>query len=143
MAKIQMPDNQSFELDDSIAGDDSLLRGALAAAYPDAANATFERSGGKDGKPLVVKVTKKAGTKGAHAVIADLLAAPEYVNPAVAMQQKIGAMGDVSHLEMLAMKSEIETAVERGGADLRYGYDVEKALIDTPAIAGNSIPRGF
>lgn len=64
MAKIQMPDNQSFELDDEMAKDDATLRAALKAAYPDAANATFERSGGKDGKPLVVKVVKKAGTKG-------------------------------------------------------------------------------
>lgn len=64
MATIKMPDNQSFELDDTIAGDDAQLRAALSAAYPDAANATFERTGGNDGKPLTVRVIKKAGTKG-------------------------------------------------------------------------------
>ncbi|HMX30012.1 MAG TPA: hypothetical protein PKC13_30800 [Blastocatellia bacterium] len=64
MAKINMPDGQSFELEDEMAASDDSLRAALKVAYPDAANATFERSGGKDGKPLVVKVVKKAGTKG-------------------------------------------------------------------------------
>lgn len=64
MAKINMPDGQSFELEDEMAATDDSLRAALKVAYPDAANATFERSGGKDGKPLVVKVVKKAGTKG-------------------------------------------------------------------------------
>lgn len=143
MATIKMPDNQSFELDDSIAGDDQMLKAALSAAYPDAANATFERSGGKDGKPMVVKVVKKAGTKGLHVAISELSDAPAYVNPAVAMQREILAMGDVSHLQMLAMKSKIEAAVKLGEADLGYAYQVEKALTEAPAIAGNSIPRGF
>lgn len=143
MATIKMPDNQSFALDDSIAGDDQMLRAALAAAYPDVANATFERSGGKDGKELVVKVVKKAGTKGVHAAIADLLAAPEYVNPAVAMQREILEMGNVSHLDMLGLKSKIEAAVEKGASDLRYAEEVEKGLVAAPAIASNSIPRGF
>jgi hypothetical protein len=64
MAKIVMPDGQSFQLDDEIAQEDNSLRAALKVAYPDAANATFTREGGKDGKQLVVKVAKKAGTKG-------------------------------------------------------------------------------
>lgn len=64
MATIHMPDGQSFPLEDEMAATDDALRNALKVAYPDAANATFERSGGKDGKPLVIKVVKKAGTKG-------------------------------------------------------------------------------
>ena len=143
MAKIQMPDNQSFELDDAIAGDDQQLRAALAAAYPDAANATFERSGGKDGKPLTVKVTKKAGTKGLHAAIPELLAAPERLNPAVKMQRELLGKGDLSHLDMLALKPQIEAAVKQGEEDLRYGHDVEKVLAGAPAIASNFVPKGF
>lgn len=68
MATIKMPDGQSFELEDEMAAKDDTLRAALKVAYPDAANATFERTGGTEGKPLVVKVVKRAGTKGLAAV---------------------------------------------------------------------------
>lgn len=143
MAKIQMPDNQSFELEDAIAGSDEQLRAALAAAYPDAANATFERTGGKDGKPLVVKVVKKAGTKGAHPAIAELLAAPERVNPAVAMQAEIAKMGNASHLEILAMKPRIDAAIKAGGQELRDADKAESVLRAAEPIASSRIPLGF
>jgi hypothetical protein len=143
MATIKMPDNQSFELDDAIACDDTQLRAALSAAYPDAANATFERSGGKDGKPLTVKVVKKAGTKGLHAAIPELLAAPAYFNPAVAMQRRIAEQPELSHLEMLALKPEIEAAVKTAEADLQFASEAERALAAAPAVPGASIPAGF
>jgi hypothetical protein len=49
---------------DEIANDDELLKAALAPTWPDVRTATINRSGGKDGKELVVSVTKKAGVKG-------------------------------------------------------------------------------
>jgi len=49
---------------DEIAGDDELLKAALAPTWPDVRTATINRTGGADGKELVVTVTKKAGTKG-------------------------------------------------------------------------------
>ena len=49
---------------DEIANDDDLLKAALVSTWPDVRTATFTRTGGKDGKELVVTVTKKAGTKG-------------------------------------------------------------------------------
>jgi len=63
MAKIKI-EGQTIEMDDEIAGDDDLLKAALAPSWPDAKTATFTRTGGKDDKELVVSVTKKAGTKG-------------------------------------------------------------------------------
>jgi len=63
MATIKI-EGQTLPMDDELARDDELLRTALTATWPDAKNAKFERSGGKDGKELVVVVTKKAGTKG-------------------------------------------------------------------------------
>lgn len=63
MTEIQMPDGQSFEMEDNIAGTDDLLRDALRVAYPDAATAEFRRS--TKGERKIVKVVKKAGTKGA------------------------------------------------------------------------------
>jgi hypothetical protein len=54
---------------DEIASDDELLRAALAPTWPDARKAEFTRDGGTDGKPLVVEVKKKAGTKGVDNVV--------------------------------------------------------------------------
>jgi hypothetical protein len=49
---------------DEIANDDELLKAALAPTWPDVRTATITRTGGTDGKELVVSVVKKAGTKG-------------------------------------------------------------------------------
>ena len=49
---------------DEIANDDDLLKAALAPTWPDVRTATITRTGGTDGKELVVSVVKKAGTKG-------------------------------------------------------------------------------
>jgi hypothetical protein len=49
---------------DEIANDDDLLKAALAPTWPDVRTATINRTGGTDGKELVVTVTKRAGTKG-------------------------------------------------------------------------------
>src|SRR5262245_15899860 len=49
---------------DEIANDDELLKAALAPTWPDVRTATITREGGKDGKELVVRVQKRAGTKG-------------------------------------------------------------------------------
>jgi hypothetical protein len=54
---------------DEIANDDDLLKAALAPTWPDVRTATITREGGKDGKELVVRVTKKAGTKGVNNVV--------------------------------------------------------------------------
>jgi hypothetical protein len=54
---------------DEIANDDDLLKAALAPTWPDVRTATINRSGGTDGKELVVTVTKKAGTKGVNNVV--------------------------------------------------------------------------
>jgi hypothetical protein len=54
---------------DEIANDDELLKAALAPTWPDARTAAISRSGGTDGKELVVTVTKKAGTKGVNNVV--------------------------------------------------------------------------
>lgn len=145
MAKIQMPDNQSFELDDDIAKDDATLRAALKAAYPDAANATFERSGGKDGKPLVVKVVKKAGTKGGG-VIPDLLAAPHYENEAVVMARRLDEMSSRRGLtweRAQGMSEEITAAAEAGAASLDSIATSRDVLARADAQASMVIPVGF
>lgn len=144
MATIKMPDGQSFQLDDEIAKDDATLRDALKAAYPDAGTATFTREGGKDGKALVVRVTKKAGTKGS--VVADLLVAPATINPAVAMQRRLEALeraGGLDHLKMLSLKGEIEQAVREGSDDVGAVNGARAFLRDAPAESDTRVPMGF
>ena len=136
--KVQMPDGQSFELDDSIAGDDSLLREALRAAYPDAANATFDRK--TNG---VVKVVKKAGDKGG--VVAELLATPEQLNPAIVMQQRVAQIQAQPNatLTLLRMAGEIERAVELGRAEIGDVEKAQKVLRKAEPQAGSFILVGF
>lgn len=144
MAKIQMPDGQSFQLDDEIAQEDNSLRAALKVAYPDAANATFTREGGKDGKQLVVKVAKKAGTKGS--VLADLQAAPHYVNEALLMQRRLEEMaagGKLTWSKMLAMTAEIEKAAAAGDNAMNDVETARKTFVEADALAANTIPMGF
>jgi hypothetical protein len=66
MATIKMS-GKTFQLDDSIANDDTQLRRALSTLYPDAANAEITRET-RDGQ-LIVHIIKRAGPKG-------LMAAP-------------------------------------------------------------------
>lgn len=140
--KVQMPDGQSFELDDSIAGDDELLREALCAAYPDAANATFDRK--TDG---VVKVVKKAGDKGGVVaeLLAELLAASEQLNPAIVMQQRVTLIQRQPNtmITLLRMTGEIERAVELGRAEIGDVEKAQKVLRKAEPQAGSFIPVGF
>ena len=136
--KVQMPDGQSFELDDSIAGDDSLLREALCAAYPDAANAIFDRK-----TSGVVKVVKKAGDKGG--VVAELLAASGQLNPAIVMQQRVTLIQQQPNatITLLRMAGEIERAVELGRAEIGDVETAKKVLRKAEPQAGSFIPVGF
>ena len=137
-------EGQTIELDEEIAGDDETLRAALKPAWPDAANATFAREK-KDGV-MVVKVTKKAGTKGTSAIVADLLRAPEQINPALLMQRRLEELGSnrsVSHLQMLALKPEIEQAVKDGRAEVRAVSRARETLLEALPEASTHVPVGF
>lgn len=63
MAKIKLPDNQELDIPDEIAGDDEMLKNALATFVPDIRNARLSRTT-KDGA-MTVTVVKQAGKKGA------------------------------------------------------------------------------
>ncbi len=145
MAKIVMPDAQEFPIEDETAASDELLRATLRAAYPDAANATFTREGGKDGQELVVKVAKKAGTKGAG-ILPALLAAPEGINPAVVMQRRVAEIektGGDTHLQFLAIKPEIDDAIKAGGEEIKATEKAMRVLFNAPTEASTTVPPGF
>lgn len=143
MAKIKI-EGQTIPIEDEIARDDELLKAALAPSWPDARNATFKREGGKDGAELVVTVAKKAGTKGS--IVADLLAAPDYTNPALVMQQRLeelSAGGKLTWKRALQMREEITEAARAGSDDLHAVNGARKTLEQADAQASNQTPTGF
>ncbi|HKX30635.1 MAG TPA: hypothetical protein VJ302_23300 [Blastocatellia bacterium] len=135
-------EGQQIEVGDEIAGNDEAIRALLKPTWPDAANATLTRTT-KEGV-LTIKVTKKAGTKGA--IVADLLAAPERINPALAMQERLAGLQssrEISHLQMLKLKPQIEVAIKDGRAEIKAVQRALEVLLDAPPVAGNRVPRGF
>jgi hypothetical protein len=82
-------DGSEFQLSDEIAGNNEKLREALSPFYPELANAEIEREL-VDGT-WIVKVTKRAGTKGSGSspVLRVLMAAREEINPALVWQEKL------------------------------------------------------
>src|SRR3954451_22663590 len=83
MATISL-NGQTFELDDSIAGDDARLKDALAPYAPDIHTAQITRT--QNGDKLLVTITKRAGTKGAALTpLTALQDAPEWINPALTL----------------------------------------------------------
>lgn len=151
MAKIVMPDGQSFSLEDEMAETDEGLRAALKVAYPDAANATFTREGGKDDKPLVIKVAKKAGTKGVeggklNSIAVDLLASPEYTNEAALMAARLDQLAAGGNLDWeLArqMENEIAAAAKAGSEAVDEVSTARKSLLAADASASAMVPMGF
>ena len=143
MAKVVI-EGQTVELDEDIAKDDESLRAALKVAWPDAANATFTRET-RDGN-LTVKVIKKAGTKGGGVVHAALFEAPERINPALVMQRRLAGLdaGETSsHLQILALRTEIERAVRDGRAEIEAVSSAKRVLLQAQPEAGNCVPLGF
>jgi hypothetical protein len=135
---------------DEIARDDDLLKAALAPTWPDARTAGFKREGGKDGKELVVTVQKKAGTKGMpdpeSGLIQRLFSAPEGINPAVEMSEKLASMereGQLSMERLRAMLPEIEAAANLGERDMEATRTAIRSLEDAVPITGREIPLGF
>lgn len=147
---ILSADGQSLDLDDSIAGDDTLLRQALVAFYPQMATAKIERTT-VDGQ-MRVTVSKQAGPKGARgraftgvAFIDALLGAPEHVNPAVELAADLDGAGPdgVTLSEAMLLGDYIDQTIEAAEEEMRQVRSIFEALRDTAAIPGPGPVEGF
>jgi hypothetical protein len=79
-------------------------------------------------------------------ILADLLAAPEAINPAVAMQQRLAALesaGELDHVRMLGLRDEIADAARVGREEIACVARALSVLRDAPAEAARVIPMGF
>jgi len=139
MAKIKLPDNQELEYPDEIAKDDETLRNALAPYVPDIRNAELKRST-KEGV-LTVQVVKKAGTKGNEA-LASLLSAPEHLNPAVVMHQRLSEEKPPI-AQLMLMKPEIDKSIKAARDEANEVARAGQCLSDCEPIASSAVPCGF
>lgn len=124
MALIKL-EGQSIPIDNAIAAADDLIRKALLPFYPEVGNATISRTE-EDGE-TIINIVKRAGSKGSTP-LACLIAAPEEVNPAIALSWELkrqDAAGALELPQLLAYHPRIEGAIEQGEAE---ESQVNKAL---------------
>ena len=115
-------EGREIPMDDTIAGNDELLRQALIPHLgAEIANATINREN-KEGQPMVVTLVKKAGPKGSG-VLDALIKAPEQVNPVFGLAWMIQwneARGKMQFLDVLDLQPAIEAALQVGEKEEKH-----------------------
>jgi|SRR6185437_10818455 len=141
MAQVTI-DGRTLTLPDDIAGDDARLREALEPYYPEARNATIQRTE-QEGQ-MRVTLIKRAGPKGG--LIAHLVHLPETIHPALLLvwelQQQERTRG-LSVLELLARHAEIEQATRAGEADTALATATRNALISAAPAPAPTVLHGW
>lgn len=160
MATIQI-DGQQINVPVEIALDDEQLVRTLVVFFPDAANAQIERSNEKDGN-LLVKVTKRAGSKGTvknlcseqlsaqadpiGSVLKVLSNCEEQINPAIVMHERIRQAevdGLLTIQEKLLMNVEVDGAIKEGQDWKKMVDHTLERLRLSQAVASKQVPVGF
>jgi hypothetical protein len=139
-------DGVEFSFPDEIAADDDLVRQSLAPFYAELANADITRS--EENGQMIVIVTKRAGTKGNNTsdVISALRAAPEEINPALVLQDKLTQdreRGKLTLRTLLRLQPTIRQAVDQGARQIEENSAALKLLIEARPVPGRSTPTGF
>ncbi len=136
-------DGQCFPLPEDVGGKDDLLRAALAPFVPWIANARIERK--EEAGNTVVSVIKRADTKGsASDVLAALVAAPQKLNPAIALWlslQEEGRLDDPG--AMVEWQPAIAEAIEAGEREIGEVRAAMEYLAECAPIPTSRIPLGF
>jgi hypothetical protein len=139
-------EGSEFQLSDEIAGNNEKLREALSPFYPELANAEIEREL-VDGT-WIVKVTKRAGTKGSGSspVLRVLMAAREEINPALVWQEKLKQIEEKGGLrleKLLRLQPQIQQAVDEGTAQIKEVNSSLSLIKRGKPVAGRTVPPGF
>jgi hypothetical protein len=158
-ATVQI-DGQKISLPMAIALDDDQLVRALVSFFPDAANAQIEREHQDDGS-LIVKVTKRAGSKGSPSemlpeqliaqasllepVFEYLAKCEEQINPAILMNERIlkAESSGLTLQEKLLLTEEVEEAIKEG-RDWKKVVDrsFDRLRLSQP-LSAEEVPTGF
>lgn len=148
-------DGKPVTLDDEIVAlGKEAVRAALSVDFPGVENAdiVIDSKVGK-GAPAVVTVSKRAAPKSAAApspaylrIIESLIAAPDYVNPAIELAsacQQAEAAGDTEFFDRAARRGEVERAMAAGEREARAVHRTLGALGHAKPASAKQVPRGF
>ncbi len=153
-------DGQKINLPLGIALDDEQLVRTLVVFFPDAANAQIEREHQENGS-LIVKVTKRAGSKGSPSemfpeqliaqasllepVFEYLAKCEEQINPAILMNERIleAENSGLTLQEKLLLTEEVEEAIKEG-RDWKKVVDrsFDRLRLSQP-LSADELPTGF
>jgi hypothetical protein len=158
-ATVQI-DGQKISVPMDIALDDEQLVRTLVVFFPDAANAQIEREHQENGN-LIVKVTKRAGSKGSpiemfpeqlidqanllDPVFEYLAKCEEQINPTISMDARIreAESSGFTLQEKLLLTEEVEEAI-------KVGRDWKKAVVrsfdrlrSSQSVSTGIVPTGF
>jgi hypothetical protein len=140
--------------DDVVNAGDKAIRAVLAASgFPAVENADIQIKGReRAGAPAIVSVTPRSTGKGAPSeqeygfFLDALLAAPQYVNPAIALAAeciRAEAQGDSEFLERAARGGAVERAVMEGSREGKAVLGALSALGHAVPCASKRVPDGF
>ena len=131
-------EGREIAMDDTIAGDNELLKQALIPHLgPEIANAAISREQ-KEGGPMVVTLVKRAGPKGAFAGFPGLLQAPERINQVFGVAWMLRwneARGTLDFLELLELQALVDATLALGTEEELHAQRALRLLKQAPAMA--------
>jgi hypothetical protein len=112
---IVILEGQQIPLSTSQAANDETIINTLLPFYADVAGATLTRKivNGEE----QIEIVKKVGTKGNLDLVLSLLAAPEFINPALSLSWQLKALeiqGQLTLETLIAVSGEIDAAIAQG-----------------------------
>jgi hypothetical protein len=158
-ATVQI-DGQKISVPMDIALDDEQLVRTLVIFFPDAADAQIEREHQENGN-LIVKVTKRAGSKGSpiemfpdqlidqanllDPVFAFLAECEEQINPAILMEVRILEVenSELTLQEKLLLTGEVEQAFAEGRDWKKAVEHTFDRLRSSQSVSTGIVPTGF
>ena len=142
MVTVHM-DGQSINLPDAVGAKDELVRAALAPFVPWIANAQIERKE-QEGQ-TVLNIIKRADTKGSGAdVLAALIAAPEELNPAVALWKRLERAANLDNPgTILEWQPAIADAIQQGEREIELVRSTLVQLAEGSVARTTRVPLGF
>lgn len=145
-------EGQEIELDERMAENDKALLEFVATFSPELANATITRR--KESDQTIVTLTKRAGSKGCASpaakaqagVIAALVEAPLYLNPALLLAWQLKqaeAEGRLELDQLITLQTTLAAAIKQGETEVELVEDSLKRLLKAPAVPSIQTPPGF
>ena len=144
MPYILILEGQQIPLADEVAANNQTLRDTLTPFYPEVATADINREE-KDGVTLI-RIVKKAGTKGGLNILQNLIESEQTLNPALTLSWQLKMLevqGGMNIENLLLVQAEINSAITTGK---QWETEVERSLTllkQSPPIPSQATITGF